>query len=130
MTKVIVSDLGVAIEQLADKLGVAAERLYPLLIKQANMLGWLALAYSVLCLVGIYFIFWWIKRVFLVKDSKGDTRWEGMSEAAAAVHVAVLVIMLVMALMLSIGIFVNTDTAIRALANPEWFALEVLRGKY
>src|SRR5690554_2255859 len=121
--EVFADKLSEAIQVMAEKLGVAAEKLYPMLIKQAHIearfaLLWAAIGLAMLIFIGIMIYQFYFK----VIDGGGykttrSSDWD--FEHVFFWFVATLVIIT--------GVIIFTDnlrTYITAFYNPEWHAIK------
>lgn len=115
------------IGNLANRLGVTVEYLYPLLIRQAYIDGIRALMWIVLCIAFLVAIYKWIKYVFFTKNAEGDTLWEKSYHSDTEIfHVITLIALGILSIIFIITIGSNLDRAINAFSNPEWYAIQQL----
>lgn len=121
--------LNLVINNLAEKLGVAADKLYPMLIKQAYIDGIISLiwiAVGLLLLIGNLYL---INRYYIqdieverhnyIERVKRSENWEEE-------HVAfwiISIITLLLGIIMSVG---NVNNCITALNNPEWYAIKTI----
>ena len=117
--EVFAEKLSEAVKVMAEKLGVAVEKLYPILIRQAYVEGYISLAWVIFGILGIMicgYLFW--------KSFKSLTTDNNVNDDDARVFVlsisAFIVIVSIAAVIINIG------NAIRALANPEWYAIKMI----
>jgi len=112
------------INNLSEKLGVAAEKLYPVLIRQAYVDGVISLLGILgglfLCIVPFL-----VLKIVIKKDKNGnylaedwDNEWGILWIGNAAPIVAGLVF-----------VCANTATTITAFANPDWYILQMILDK-
>ena len=113
----IVEKSGAAIHdtvaQLAASLGVAAEHVYMVLVRQQVVSGAVTVAFSVAAAIAMYFLVkCWLAKCMEWKDSRNE-------------ELVVLsgVPMVVVGAILVIGIYCDLYTAIMKIANPEYYAM-------
>lgn len=105
------------INQIAEKLGVAAEKLYPILRRQATIEG----LTNIFCLIAfipmIYFMINIFKRIN--KDTDEDKLFP-------AVSIVLLILMSVAVVIITIefaGNLIDIKNTITALFNPDWYII-------
>ena len=115
------------IDNLADRLGVAAEHLYPLMIRQAYISGIQALIEIVICIAVVFGTIAFFRKTYFVFDEEGYTKLEKLkSEGREELYYIFSVLFGIAAIIAAIGILFSISTAINALGNPEWFAIQRL----
>jgi hypothetical protein len=112
------------INNLADKLGVTANKLYPVLIKQSYVDG----IFSILsCILGLAMVLSVpiVTRLIMKKDKDGeyfakywDDGWVGYWIGMGTIGIAGFLIM-----------GCSFQNAITALINPDWYALQLILDK-
>ena len=117
------------IDSICERLGVAAEYLYPLLVRQAYVDGITALLGCLLFPASIVALYFFYKH-FFKPDKEGETRWDKCfrsdTELFVALPMAGLVVAATVALFASFGCI---GTAISAFVNPEWYAITSILNK-
>lgn len=98
-----------AMEKMAEKLGIASEFLWKVLIKQQLIEGIFGIGWFILGCIMIGFNVWLIKKTW---------RWIDDSNGMLVVPYIVLAIFGVLAIILGFGMAVNH------LVNPEWQAIK------
>jgi len=109
------------INQIAEKLGVAAEQLYPILRKQAMVDGILSVLGVLICIVVFYLLYKAIYICYLKKNERGDNlayenSWDGL-------HVVFCMIWGIVAGISIISLFINVNVAINVFINPDWYII-------
>lgn len=113
------------IDNLAEKLGVAAERLYPLLVKQAFIDGVMSIVYCLICAAVIFVAVKYCLYLFVKKNGGNDTGWDIACENGIDTFVVLMIAVTITAsLAATVAFCINLPTAINALANPEWYAIK------
>jgi len=112
------------IDSIAAKLGVAAEYVYPLMIKQAYVDGAISIAQVIVSLFIITVFVLAIKYYLMPLNDDGDTRFELQSDIDL---LFVILILLGFASFFSLFFLCfGFSDAIKALVNPEWYAINKL----
>jgi len=117
------AELSAVLDSLAEKLGVAAERLYPVLMRQAYLDGVKAaavavflFALTVICLICIYAA---VSREYMKSFIQHTPR--NFDDYADAVGPFVFALVLLTPLL-----FFFSGHAVNALLNSEWYALNTI----
>ena len=117
------------IDSICERLGVAAEYLYPLLVRQAYVDGITALLGCLLFPASIVALYFFYKH-FFKPDKEGKTRRDvyymrddGLFSTIMLVCLATVAIATFFTSLGCIG------TAISALANPEWYVITSILNK-
>jgi amino acid transporter len=139
--------LASVIEVLSQKLGVAAEYLYPILIRQAYVDGWASIAFIALGIIAILVAIKILRYLLVpvsfteehppivegtkeIKTTKNMTRfaaWTTHKDEGMRIITWIMIIpALVMLLFGIIDILAHTENAIKAFGNPEWHAIKQL----
>jgi len=112
------------INNLSEKLGVAAEKLYPVLIKQAYVDGVISLLGI---LLGLFFCIvpFLVLKIITKKDKNDNYLAEGWGEEWIMWWSGSILFMIVGL----IFVCINIITAITAFANPDWYILQMILDK-
>lgn len=107
------------INQIAEKLGVAAEKLYPILRKQATIDGVSGLALLTLSIITLYFL---IKLLAKATSKEKESRYDGWEKWFAA-QIFLYVGLGINIIYTLISIF-TINGIITALLNPDWYIIQ------
>lgn len=111
------------IDNLAEKLGVAVERLYPMLIKQAQIDGIMGVIWSIVCITVCVLGF--IVAAKAIKNPQQSKQYDLIQVWSAWTNTKIAVGAIAAAISLIVFVF-SVNQAITALANPEWYSLQKL----
>ena len=121
------SDINAIIDNLADRLGVAVEMLFPMLIRQAYVSGVRAIILCVIYVCVFHAICRYFQYVYITTDEDDKTGWDSAYDNdTETLHVALTVICCVSVIVLLFLFCQSLTVATNALANPEWFAVQQL----
>jgi len=112
------------INNLAEKLGVAAEKLYPVLIKQAQVNAWMHLFWLIIGVLMIVAVPIFLYKV-LKKDADGNyiaEYWEEFWVLPGFIIATALTAGFVL-------VGVNSGKALTAFINPDWYVIQMILEK-
>lgn len=116
-TKYVSDQIIEVLEKLAEGIGVATDKLYPILIKQAYVEGIRSLVFSMI-LIGVAVLCIKSLTKTLRKMDEGQDDWEYVLFFSALTTLA------------ASGLAIKLlYTAVAVLANPEWYAIETIIGQ-
>ncbi len=122
--------LNLVINNLAEKLGVAVDavdKVYPLVIKQAQIDGFVSLFWVVLGILLLIGSAWFINRYHVQKievERYGEIIKVKRSDDWEDLHVISFFINLLI-IILGVGLIGSSiDNSVNALCNPEWYAIK------
>lgn len=101
------------INQMAEKLGVAAEKIYPILKRQAILDGYLYLAIFIIGILGLAIVTKQIRRIYEKQDS-----------IDCSILTFYMVLLIVLGIIFAIFVIINLLTlkdTCTALFNPDWY---------
>lgn len=110
------------LNEVAGKLGVAAEYLYPVLLKQARIdgiVGIMSIFGYLIAALGLAFLVMYLVRK--IEDMTGE-----FAETMALVGITIGGILSLFLLIVFIIELLNLEVYITALLNPDWYILEKL----
>lgn len=131
------NNLNDVINNLANKLGVAAEQIYPVLIAQARVSAIQTAISLVIELAVIFAAVYFTKKAYFTKRSVGDgaeemtlrNQIEYVYGSTYSCGFASFVLCLdFLALLCLVAAFCDTESFITAVANPEFWALDYVLG--
>lgn len=116
------------INNLTDKLGVAADKLYPVLIKQVYISAMYKIAWVIVGILIIVATLWCIKMLkrkwWKIIETKDHERYKPIDDNTGRVCV---VGGLILSSVIGISItIIQTVTAIAIYINPDWYALQMI----
>ncbi len=111
MNEKIYNDVSNAIAALSQKLGVAAEHVYGVLVKQQIVEGIFSIVAIVLCIIGIFIASKAIRYGFSIYEKHEDTSFLIVTVASTGI-----------AIMLMASAF-NTSGVLK-IVNPEYYAIQ------
>lgn len=117
------------VNNLAEKLGVAATEIYGVVESQAKVEIIKCAFSAVLCLAGLYFCWLYVRKVFIQKDHDGFSAVERMEEDADFSFVCIVILsfgVAVLAVTMGCVIVEDLKTAIQCALNPKFWALQEL----
>lgn len=123
--EVFADKLSEAIQVMAEKLGVSAEKLYPILIRQAHIEARLALLWAVIGLAMLIFIGIMIYQFYFKTIDDGGYKTTRSSNWEFG-HFAFWALAVIGAFIGLIIFSDNLHTCITAFYNPEWHAIKMI----
>ena len=110
-----------ALTLIADKLGVATEFIWPILLKQARIEGLYGAFYIIVGLIVNILISRYVIR-FVKRE------WNGLDDDYEDI-IWVSFLMLIPVFVISIVIIANMGSILTAIFNPEWYVIENILAK-
>lgn len=111
------------INNLCDKLGIAADKIYPVLIKQAHIDGIMGIIWFVISLA--IAITGFIVGVKALKNPEENDDYAALTNWTAWTHVRIW-FGFALTLIFTIIAANSINTVITALGNPEWYVLQII----
>ena len=111
------------INNLCDKLGIAADKIYPVLIKQAHIDGIMGIIWFVISLA--IAITGFIVGVKALKNPEENDSYAALSDWTVWTHVRIW-FGFALTLIFTIIAANSINTVITALGNPEWYVLQTI----
>ena len=123
----ISTQISQVIDVLAEKLCVAAEYVYPLLVRQSYVDGFIALLQIVLYVMFLYGLYQGIVYLFFGKN--GESKFQEWTddyiwEPQAVISLIFLIFCGIIFIVSTLSMFHIINVAVTALSNPEWYALQ------
>lgn len=121
--EVFAEKLSEAVKVMADKLGVAAEKLYPILIKQAYVEGYINLFYAIMCLLLALVVILIVKHLLKKRNMYKQTNKYNSEDDTYAYGALFASFIATILIVITAGC---ANWAVRALYNPEWYAIKMI----
>lgn len=113
------------INQIAEKLGVAAEKVYPILRKQAMIDGILSLLGILTSVVTFFLIYKAVEYCYFKKDKNGNAisyRWD-------LTHFVFGTICVLLFIFSVVSITIDIRDVMTAFMNPDWYIINNILGQ-
>lgn len=115
--------INIVINNISEKLGIAVEKLYPALVKQAYIEGFINLVWFITDSIIFYIMLKCVIRWFRNPEKKDDGTysWE---KGYTGLFITKVTICLCLLPILFILICANFNDSIQALLNPNWYMIQ------